>query len=553
MGTDQKNEKMVNVYSRETAPLAVDRKMQPPCEAACPAGIKVQDYISLIAQGRYLEAIAVIRERMPFPSVCGRLCYHPCELECNRGLLDEPVAIMYLKRFAADYEFETHPPLPPPMEITKPERVAIIGAGLSGLTAAQDLVKMGYPVTVFEASPFPGGTLRWLMFPYRLPAALLDWDVQNILALGVELKTDITVGKDLSLEDLKVQGYKAIFIATGADKSRSSSVPSAGIIAEGDLIFGTVWAVHTVGAGHQAAMSIERYLRGEPLAPPNTIALPVVRRDRADLQEKVLGGELRLRQRAEMPLWEPLETTLGFMEMESGFCEEAAVREALRCLNCGAGAQCLEEKCIACLTCVRICPYGAPMITPDGSVAIRLEQCLACGICASECPAKAIALRSYRGEEVIQRIDAALAEASRSGSAPVILGLCCSYGPYAMGEFNEFLGTKLPPNIRVVKIPCVAKIETNHLLKAFELGADGVFVAGCGQEDCPYHKSSLWIERRVEATKKILTEIGLGAERLQIYLLSEPLTPQFVEKIAEITERVKELHPIPGKGRSVAQ
>lgn len=504
--------------------------MQPPCEAACPAGVKIQDYISLIAQGRYLEAIAVIRERMPFPSVCGRLCYHPCEGECNRGLVDEPVAIMYLKRFAADYEFKMRPPLPAPPEVTKPERVAIIGAGLCGLTAAQDLAKMGYPVTLFEALPFPGGTLRWAMLPYRLPGQLVDWDVQHILALGVELKSDTTLGKDFSLGHLKAQGYKAIFIATGANKSRNSSRLSAEIIAEGALIFGTVWAVHAVGAGHQAAISIDRYLCGEPLAAADTIPIPVVRRDRAELQEKVLRGQIKLAARPEMPLWEPLETTLGFIEMESGYSEEVALREALRCLSCGAGAQCLEEKCSACLTCVRLCPYGAPTITLEGTVTMRLEQCLACGICAAECPAGAIFMKGYAVDE-ISRMIGEKAEAIK-GDKPFIFLFTCSYHTTTR-EYKDF-----PENVIHINLPCIGRIRTIDLLKAFEHGAAGLGVVSCKGGECRYLKGDLRIKERVNYVKGMLKEIGFEESKIELFELDSLSDTEWLNIANLMLERV---------------
>jgi NADPH-dependent glutamate synthase beta subunit-like oxidoreductase/coenzyme F420-reducing hydrogenase delta subunit len=189
----------------------------PPCREACPAGVNVQAYVALIAQGKYKEALEIIRRSIPFPSVCGRVCFSPCEDACTRKDIDEPVRIRSLKRLAADYEAslgarEKRKSVPQ----THSEKVAIIGAGPAGLTAAFDLARLGYPVTVFERSSKIGGSLRYCIPEYRLPEKVLDSEIAYIKGVGVDIRTETSIGEDVTVVDLQKQGFRAIFIATGA-------------------------------------------------------------------------------------------------------------------------------------------------------------------------------------------------------------------------------------------------------------------------------------------------------------------------------------------------
>lgn len=189
----------------------------PPCRIACPAGINVQAYIALIAQGKLKEALEIIRESIPFPSVCGRICFSPCEDACTRKDIDEPVSIRSLKRLVADHEFASAGrEKPKPVPKTHSERIAVIGSGPAGLTAGYELAKMGYPVTVFERASKPGGSMRCYIPEYRLPEKALDAEIDYIIETGVEVHTNTTLGKDITIDELKRQGYTAIFVATGA-------------------------------------------------------------------------------------------------------------------------------------------------------------------------------------------------------------------------------------------------------------------------------------------------------------------------------------------------
>ena len=202
--------------------FAIDKRGYPPCRAACPAGVNAQGYIALISQGKFKEALDVLRRTMPFAGVCGRVCTHPCEQDCERGKVDQPIAIRSLKRFMADYELKAGREKATPVKRTKEEKVAVIGSGPAGIACAYDLVRQGYPVTVFEAAPKAGGLLRYGIPEYRLPNEIVDNEISYVQELGVEIKTN-TLVKNLS--EVFNQGYKAIFLATGAGVSQKMNIP----------------------------------------------------------------------------------------------------------------------------------------------------------------------------------------------------------------------------------------------------------------------------------------------------------------------------------------
>lgn len=198
--------------------------MKAPCEHACPAGVDVPAYVDLIAQGRVDDAYAVVRASNPFPSVCGRVCTAYCESQCRRGQLDEPVSIRLLKRAAADLRTQ---PWKPAMAPRRHQKVAVIGAGPAGLTAADDLVRMGYDVTVFEREHTPGGMMLMGIPDYRLPQYVIQSEIQEIMDLGVEIKTGVNFGQDLTVDDLERQGYEAVFLAIGCQAGLPLDCPGA--------------------------------------------------------------------------------------------------------------------------------------------------------------------------------------------------------------------------------------------------------------------------------------------------------------------------------------
>ncbi|GAB4303054.1 MAG: hypothetical protein Kow0090_18670 [Myxococcota bacterium] len=205
------------------------------CVSACPANINIPGYLRLIAEGKPDEANAVIREKVPFPGVLGRVCIRPCESVCRRGEVSEPVAICALKRYAADNERGTWKSLQRVAELTG-RKVAVVGAGPAGLTAAFYLRKLGYAVTVFESRPQAGGMLRYSIPDFRLPQSVVEKEIADILEVGVELKTGVALGKDFTIESLKGEGYEAVFLAVGAGLSKR-------IKFEGSELPGVLWGV----------------------------------------------------------------------------------------------------------------------------------------------------------------------------------------------------------------------------------------------------------------------------------------------------------------------
>jgi len=200
-----------------------------PCMQACPVHTEAGRYVALIAEGRYEEAYRYARRPNPLASICGRVCGHPCETDCRRGKFDAPISIRALKRFLTErYGPESRNPVdvfPDKPPVSRPDQVAVIGSGPAGLAAAHDLALLGYPVTIFDAAPIPGGMLCLGIPEYRLPRDVLNAQIREILDLGIVLKLNARMGRDFSLADLRAQGFKAVLLALGLHRSRDLTVP----------------------------------------------------------------------------------------------------------------------------------------------------------------------------------------------------------------------------------------------------------------------------------------------------------------------------------------
>ncbi len=192
-----------------------------PCQHTCPIEMDIPSYIALIRAERLDDAYKILLQTNPFPSVCGRVCDHKCQTKCRRGNLDEPIAIKFLKRFITDNHER---PKIEPVPVTRKERIAVVGAGPAGLTAARDLAIRGYKVTVFEELNKPGGMLYWGIPSYRLPRNILDGEIDDIRKLGVEIRLNTRIGKDIPVVQLQ-KDYDYIYLATGAHKSQKMNVP----------------------------------------------------------------------------------------------------------------------------------------------------------------------------------------------------------------------------------------------------------------------------------------------------------------------------------------
>ena len=224
-------------YGLKSVPSAyiVEKKGVSPCTTACPAGISVQGYIALISKGKFTEALDLITEAVAFPRILGRVCTHPCESKCTRSKVDQAVSICALKRFVADNNsigssLKRAQTSNNGIKPTGPPRVAIIGAGPAGLTAARDLARFGHRSTVFEALPAPGGMITVGIPRFRLPHEVRQADIEDIIRLGIEIRTSTPIGKELTLHDLQRQGYEAILIAIGAHKNQKLEIPGEDLI-----------------------------------------------------------------------------------------------------------------------------------------------------------------------------------------------------------------------------------------------------------------------------------------------------------------------------------
>ena len=218
---DYRDNNMINCYDSGTAP----------CKTACPAHIAVQGYIKMAAEGRYLDALKLIKQDNPFPAVCGSICNRRCEAACTRGTVDDPVAIDEIKRFIAEQELHADKRYIPAKRTHREntagydEKIAVIGAGPAGLSCAYYLANMSYPVTVFEKNEVPGGMLTLGIPSFRLEKDVVNAEIDVLREMGVEFRCGVEVGKDVTLDELRAQGYKGFFLGIGAQKSAPLGIP----------------------------------------------------------------------------------------------------------------------------------------------------------------------------------------------------------------------------------------------------------------------------------------------------------------------------------------
>ncbi|MDY6972779.1 MAG: FAD-dependent oxidoreductase [Thermodesulfobacteriota bacterium] len=214
-----------HILENRCAGATCDSMVISACQHSCPAGIDVPNYIAAVAVGEYARAVEIIRERNPFPGVCGRICIHPCEFKCRRGELDEPVAIRALKRFAADWYYDHIGFAERPFPVTHDHKVAVVGAGPAGLTCGYYLTKMGYKVVVYEAQPVAGGMLGITVPEFRLPRETILEEVRYLESCGVEIRYNSPIDARHTVNDLMAEGYGAVFIAAGAQSSLRLGIP----------------------------------------------------------------------------------------------------------------------------------------------------------------------------------------------------------------------------------------------------------------------------------------------------------------------------------------
>ncbi|MBC7231816.1 MAG: FAD-dependent oxidoreductase [Chloroflexi bacterium] len=308
-----------------------------------------------------------------------------------------------------------------------------------------------------------------------------------------------------------------------------------GVFAGGDAVTGPATVTQALAAGRQAAQRIDEYLRHKyPL--PQKEKPPIAK----DLLPKTIEV-IRKAHRLEPERLAPQERVQGFRPIELIYDWQSAVDEARRCLRCGMGAEILfQDRCATCLNCLRVCPYHVPYLDENGTIQIPADQCQACGICVAECPAQAIVLRKPRDRRYIdEELHHVFSTAKQSGFRPLIVSFACQYGLFGTGTLSG-LWKEAQASISIVPVLCVATVEPEHILRAFEMGAEGVFVAGCG-EQCAREDTHFWVRQRVEKVRRALGQMGLEPERIQAFNVRVKEEDP-VQRLHQFTEQIGQLY-----------
>jgi len=319
-----------------------------------------------------------------------------------------------------------------------------------------------------------------------------------------------------------------------AYNSRSMTTSRKGVFGCGEMMMGPGTAVQAMANGRQAAEAVAAYLDGKPFDTANLEEVAELEK----LDPKV-AGEIDKVARLDIPMMTPEERVRHFKQAELGYDVETAIREARRCLTCAAGACQDEDLCVHCLTCVRICPYDVPVVNEEGKVTIRNDQCQACGLCLSACPVYAIKFREPYVENAVNSIEPAVQKAlEKRNGKPAMLAITCAYGAFAMPDFVN----REHQNVEVVRYPCVGKLDSVDLLKAFEMGIDGVVVVGCADSEkfnCQYKDVGYWAQKRVEHTCDLLEALGMEKERVAYTELAGENIADFDKLIEEVAGKIK--------------
>jgi len=311
----------------------------------------------------------------------------------------------------------------------------------------------------------------------------------------------------------------------------------AGVFAGGDAVTGPATVVEALSAGRLAASRIDDYIQHRyPIASKES---------RETLSGDLLPKTIEMIKkvgRPELPTIPPEKRTKDFQPFELGYSWEAAISEARRCLRCGIGADILfQEKCASCLTCVRVCPYHVPYLEAGGTVRIPADQCQSCGVCIAECPANAIVLRKpYDRRHVGEELEHTLRAAVQSNTRPFIAGFCCQYGLYGTGALSS-LWRMSKANTWIIPVLCTAKVEASHMLRAFEMGADGVFIAGCG-EQCARENTDFWVQQRVEKVRRTIEQLGLEPERIIAFTPTDSSVESPADELDRFAEQIGNIY-----------
>ena len=309
------------------------------------------------------------------------------------------------------------------------------------------------------------------------------------------------------------------------------ATPLAGVFAGGDAVTGPATAIKAIAAGKRAAVSIDLYLKGEDKSPP----APLESREPRELSSTIIEKTGRFTRSPGTSL--PIDTRLkNFDEVVSVLSEDMAIQEALRCLHCYLGARVDHDKCVSCLTCVRVCPLSIPQAGKMGEITIDPFLCQACGICALECPVRAIDIDLHSHGDIVARMEQAMNEAPQSPG--LVLAFFDLHGNFTAEDMEGL--KKDYPGLVPVPIFGLRRLDTLHVLKAFELGADGVLFATCPHKRDPFPQTRKKVEQCVTHAGTVVEALGLDGERLAIFEMPEQglIEPRVID---ELTQRIKEM------------
>ncbi len=453
--------------------------------------------------------------------------------------------------------------------------VIVIGGGNVAMDVARSALRAG------------AETVKLACLESREEMPAFAWEIEAAEAEGVEIFPSAGPVQILTCGDLvtglKVQGVKAVFDAKGRfnptyhensfsvlegdkvifavgqgvdfnclcnsniavdamnglvfDAAKMTTTQEA-VFACGEMVTGPGTAVKAMADGKKAACAVDAYLKKkefEPAAADITPALPEL--------VKEVSDKIKPMEREKLELKETETRIQNFDPIELGYSLMQGLKESRRCLKCGLGAEQVLAACAHCLTCLRICPYGVPAIDSDGNVQLREEYCQSCGLCLAACPARTIIFKNPELQEAEAEIKESLSKVKKNGE-PLLMVMTCAYAPFAMGWFNRDFYGNIAENIALVKFPCVAKIDTLHMLDAFSEGADAVLITGCAADrelTCPYYDVSYWAEKRVDRVKEILKAININPGKLESVSVAPLNAAAFNKQIADFLQEIKKL------------
>ncbi|HWR73868.1 MAG TPA: hydrogenase iron-sulfur subunit, partial [Nitrospirota bacterium] len=343
----------------------------------------------------------------------------------------------------------------------------------------------------------------------------------------------ITIGQMANVAPLKGSSVKADERGRVEWDPKTQKSSAKNVFVAGEVVTGPGSAIAAVSNGHRAALAMHLYLQGEAIEGK----LPAQEKDKINEIPQEVREKVVKQQRLKIKHLEPAVRVKTMEHFEIGYTEKEALEEAARCRSCGAGAVVDQKKCMACLTCQRVCPYGAPVV--EAYSTIRAEYCQACGLCAPECPAEAISMVAYDVKEIRNTMTTVMGRVDAKRTDPLVAAFVCT---------NKLGILGLPANYRIFPVHCTSRVDVLDILKAFETGADGVAVLRCGDGNCKYIKIEPRVKARVRRGQELVKALGMEPERIALLNASssgnggkpyEAVCAEFSEKVKKIGLRAK--------------